>query len=35
MKKAIISFTHTNYCIRSAGTEKFVRNISETLQNQG
>lgn len=34
MKETIISFTHTNYCIRSAGTEKFVRNISELLQSK-
>lgn len=30
--KLIVSFTHTNYCIRSAGTEKYVRGISELLQ---
>lgn len=35
MKKTIISFTHSNYCIRSAGTEKFVRNLSEIIQQQG
>lgn len=35
MNKAVISFTHSNYCIRSAGTEKFVRNISKIIQEAG
>lgn len=33
--KTVISFTHTNYCIRPAGTEKHVRDISKILQKNG
>lgn len=32
MNVMVVSFSHTNYCIRSAGTEKFIRNLSECLQ---
>lgn len=34
-KEAIISFSHTNYCLRSAGTEKFIRSFSENIQREG
>lgn len=31
----IVTFTHTNYCLHSAGTEKFAREYSELLQGEG
>lgn len=34
-RKTVISFSHTNYCVRSAGTEKFIRNISCELNKEG
>lgn len=34
-QKAVISFSHTNYCLRSAGTEKFIRSLSENIQQAG
>lgn len=34
-KKAVISFSHTNYCLRSAGTEKFIRSLSKSMQQAG
>lgn len=34
-KEAIISFSHTNYCLQSAGTEKFIRGLSENIQSAG
>lgn len=33
MGKMVVSFTHSNYCIKPTGTEKFVRNLSEILQH--
>ena len=33
MGKMVVSFTHSNYCIKPTGTEKFVRNLSEILQD--
>lgn len=35
MRKLLITFTHTNYMLRSAGTEKFIRTFSKTLYEQG
>lgn len=34
-KQLVITFTHTNYCLTSYGTEKFVREYSTLLQNNG
>lgn len=33
--KTILSFSHTNYRLRSAGTEKFIRELSVNLQQAG
>lgn len=33
--KVAISFSHTNYCLRSAGTEKFIRGFSDIIQREG
>ena len=35
MEDVVISFSHTNYCIRSAGTEKFIRDLTNDLQLKG
>ncbi|MFR2776305.1 MAG: hypothetical protein ACLTBR_10785 [Anaerostipes sp.] len=32
MEGLIVSFTHSNYCIKPTGTEKFVRNLSKILK---
>lgn len=34
-EKLIVVFTHTNYMLISGGTEKFVREYSELIRNQG
>lgn len=31
-KNLIVTFTHTNYCLHSSGTEKFVREYSKLIQ---
>lgn len=32
MKKAILSISHTNYMLRSAGTERYIRELSKLFQ---
>lgn len=32
MNGIVVSFSHTNYCLKSAGTEKYIRSLSKTLQ---
>lgn len=35
MDGIVVSFSHTNYCMKSAGTEKYIRSLSKMLQKNG